>query len=63
MNWDKKVESFFQLTERTQYLFGLSPRREELKASVLNLLNEKNADRRRLDELKTEVIAGTHALI
>ncbi|MDQ0083746.1 polysaccharide pyruvyl transferase family protein [Variovorax boronicumulans] len=63
MNWDKKVESFFQLTDRTQYLFGLSPRREELKASVLNLLNEKNADRRRLDELKTEVIAGTHALI
>jgi hypothetical protein len=63
MNWDKKVESFFQLTDRTQYLFGLSPRLEELKASVLNLLNEKNADRRRLDELKTEVIAGTHALI
>jgi polysaccharide pyruvyl transferase WcaK-like protein len=63
MNWDKKVESFFQLTDRTQYLFGLSPRREELKASVLNLLNEKNADRIRLDELKTEVIAGTHALI
>lgn len=63
MNWDKKVESFFQLTQRTEYLFGLSPRQEELKASVLNLLNEKNADRKRLDELKTEVIAGTHALI
>ena len=63
MNWDKKVESFFRLTGRTQYLFDLSPRADDLKASVLNLLNEKNPDRRRLDELKGEVIAGTHALI
>jgi len=63
MNWDKKVESFFRLTGRTQYLFDLSPRADDLKASVLNLLNEKNPDRRRLEELKGEVIAGTHALI
>jgi polysaccharide pyruvyl transferase WcaK-like protein len=63
MNWDKKVESFFRLTGRTQYLFDLSPRADDLKASVLNLLNEKSADRRRLDELRGEVIAGTHALI
>jgi len=63
MNWDKKVESFFELTGRTQYLFGLSPRLEELKTSVLALLHEKNTDRKRLEELKSEVIAGTHALI
>ena len=63
MNWDKKVESFFELTGRTQYLFGLSPRLEELKTSVLALLNEKNTDRKRLEALQSEVIAGTHALI
>jgi hypothetical protein len=34
-----------------------------LKTSVLILLNEKNTDRKRLEELKSEVIAGTHALI
>ncbi len=63
MNWDKKVESFFRLTGRTQYLFDLSPRPDQLKASVLQLLREKNADRERLDVLQGEVIAGTHALI
>lgn len=63
MNWDKKVESFFQLTGRTQYLFDLSPRTDDLKASVLKLLGEKNPDRQRLDELKGAVIAGTHAMI
>lgn len=63
MNWDKKVESFFQLTNRTRYLFGLSPRHDELKASVLDLLREKKSDQGRLDELKSQVIAGTHALI
>jgi len=62
MNWDKKVESFFRLTNRTEFLFGLSPRHDELKASVLNLLRERN-DPRRLDELQAEVIAGTHAMI
>ncbi|MET3497592.1 polysaccharide pyruvyl transferase family protein [Variovorax boronicumulans] len=63
MNWDKKVESFFRLTGRTDYLFDLSPRPDDLKASVLKLLREKNPDRRRLEELQGEVIAGTHALI
>ena len=62
MNWDKKVESFFQLTNRTQHLFGLSPRHDELKASVLALLQARN-DRERLHELQSAVIAGTHALI
>lgn len=64
MNWDKKVESFFRLTGRTQYLFDLSPKPDELKASVLELLRATaHGDRRRLDELQGEVIAGTHALI
>ena len=62
MNWDKKVESFFRLTNRTEFLFGLSPRHDELKASVLNLLRQRN-DPHRLGELQSEVIAGTHALI
>lgn len=63
MNWDKKVESFFQLTDRSQYLFDLAPRPDNLMSCLLNLLNKENSDRSRLEELKGEVISGTHALI
>ena len=63
MNWDKKVESFFELTKRKRYLFDLSPKVEKLEASVLGLLNEKAPDRQTLDLLRGEVVAGIHALI
>ena len=63
MNWDKKVESFFELTQRKRYLFDLSPRVEKLEASVLGVLNEKTPDRQKLDLLRSEVVAGIHALI
>jgi len=63
MNWDKKVASFFELTGRTHYLFDLSPRAEKLGASVLDLLNDGQPDRQRLDALRGQVVAGVHALI
>jgi len=63
MNWDKKVESFFELTKRKRYLFDLSPRIEKLEESVLGALNEKTPDRQTLELLKREVVAGIHALI
>jgi len=63
MNWDKKVESFFELTKRKRYLFDLSPRVEKLEASVLSVLSEKTPDRQTLDLLRGEVVAGVHALI
>lgn len=63
MNWDKKVESFFELTKRKRYLFDLSPHVEKLEASVLGVLNEKTPDRQTLDLLRGEVVAGIHALI
>lgn len=63
MNWDKKVESFFELTGRKRYLFDLSPRVEKLGASVLGLLDDRSSDRKALDSLRSQVVAGIHALI
>lgn len=63
MNWDKKVESFFELTGRKRYLFDLSPRVEKLGTSVLGLLDDRHPDRKALDALRSQVVAGIHALI
>ena len=62
LDWDKKVESFLRLTDRSRFLFPLSPDTDAVEAALLSLLDSRQATHR-LAEPKHNVITAIHSAI